>query len=805
MTNICGTGTTTRAETISPAPVVAAISGATFECAGNSITLGDATTGGVWTSNNPSIATVGSTDGNVTGVTAGSTTINYIYTGLSGCSITLSVPNTVVALPAVAAITGTAHTCSGTTSILSDATAGGVWGSMDPTVATVSSTGTVTAVATGTTTILYSVTSIAGCTAASSVTWTTDAGPAVAPITGTANECAGSTTTLTDAATGGTWSSSAPGTATVAGGVVTGIAAGTATIGYTITDGSTGCSSTATIINTVNALPSAGAITGTTTICAGVTTTLTDGAAGGTWSATDPTIATVSTTGDVTGVAAGSVNINYTVTGTGGCTATTATTVTVNTSPSVAAIMGTTDQCMGTTATLADMTSGGTWSSSNPAVATINPSTGLLTAVSAGTTVISYSITGGTFGCTGAASVTETVSTVPVHTAITGTTNTCAGNSTTLSSTATGGVWSSRSTAIATVSSTGDVTGIAAGSTYIYYTVSNACGSVRDSALVTVHGLPSAGTITALFTSVCAGSEVNLTESVTGGTWSTADASIATVTATGVVTGITAGTTTINYSVTNTSGCLASAGITITVGPALPTATIIPNSATICHGHAITMSVTATAGVTYQWLRNGTVITGATGDTYTTTGTGNYSVIISNGICSQTVTGATITAAPTPIITFIAPNELETGSFATYQWFKNGVAISGGNSRIITESGAGHYLVVVSDATGCTDTSAIYTVTGGTGTGNVGVSTTNTDENIIIYPNPASSELHVEVPQSITTAISIRILSMDGRVVIGSTENRDINVSHLANGVYLVQVYDTTGLLIKTAKFTKTE
>ena len=804
VTNICGTGTTTRTETISPAPVVAAISGATFECVGNSITLGDATTGGVWTSNNPSIATVGSTDGNVTGVTAGSTTINYIYTGLSGCSITLSVPNTVVPLPTVAAITGTAHTCSGTTSTLSDATPGGVWGSMDPTVATVSSTGTVTAVATGTTTILYSVTSIAGCTAASSVTWTTDAGPAVAPITGTANECAGSTTTLTDAATGGTWSSSAPGIASIStSGVVTGIAAGTATIGYTITDGSTGCSSTATIINTVNALPSAGAITGTTTICAGVTTTLTDGAAGGTWSTTDPTIATASSTGDVTGVAAGSVNINYTVTGTGGCTATTATTVTVNTSPSVAAIMGTTDQCMGTTATLADMTSGGTWSSSNPAVATINPSTGLLTAVSAGTTVISYSITGGTFGCTGAASVTETVSTVPVHTAITGTTNTCAGNSTTLASTAAGGVWSSRSTAIATVSSTGDVTGIAAGSTYIYYTVSNACGSVRDSALVTVHGLPSAGTITALFTSVCAGSEVNLTESITGGTWSTAGVTIATVTTTGTVTGITAGTTTINYTVMNTSGCTASAGITITVGAALPMATITPNSATICHGHPVTLSVTATAGVTYQWLRNGTVITGATGDTYTATTTGNYSVIISNGICSQTVTGATITAAPTPIITFIAPNELETGSFATYQWFKNGVAISGGNSRIITESGAGHYLVVVSDATGCTDTSAIYTVTGGTGTGNVGVSTTNTDENIIIYPNPASSELHVEVPQG--TAVTVRILSMDGRVVIGDTENKDINVSHLANGVYLVQVYDTTGLLIKTAKFTKTE
>ncbi len=811
VTNICGTGTITRTETISPAPVVAPITGGSSECVGSSITLSDATTGGVWSSDNTSVATVGSIDGTVTGVTAGVTRINYTYTGLSGCSVTLTVGNAVLALPVVAAITGTTHACTGTTATLSDATTGGVWGSTDVTVATISgsissSSATVTPVAIGSTTIIYSVTNIAGCTASASTTFTTDAGPAVAPITGTASECAGNTTTLSDATAGGTWSSSAPATATISTlGVVTGLTAGTATIGYSVTDGSTGCSTTVTALNTVNAIPTVAAITGTTTtICAGATAALSDATTGGTWTSADPTIATTTTTGVVTGITAGSTTINYTVTSTSGCSATAGITVTISPAPSVAAVMGTTDQCIGTTTTLIDITSGGTWSSSNPAVAAISASTGLLTAISAGTTTISYSIAGGT-GCAGVASITDTVSTMPAHAAITGTTNACAGTTTTLSIPTgigtTGGTWSSGNTAIATVNTAGTVTGITAGTTYIYYTVSNACGSVRDSALVTIHALPDAGTVSALFTSVCAGSELNLAETTTGGTWSSADPAIATVNTAGAVTGVTAGTTVINYTVTNTSGCTAEAAITITIGNALPLATVSPATATICPGHAAVMTVTgAGTGVTYEWLRNGIEISGANAESYTAATTGSYSVIVSNGSCSETIAGTVVSAAPIPTIAFIAPDELETGVFTTYQWFKNGVAIAAANSRLITESGAGSYTVVVTNGTGCTDTSAAYIVNSGTGTA---VATVSTNDNIIIYPNPATSELHIEAPRGVE--VSVRVLAMDGREMIANTTTTTINVGALANGIYLVQIYDTNGLLLKTAKFTKAE
>jgi hypothetical protein len=56
-------------------------------------------------------------------------------------------------------------------------------------------------------------------------------------ITGTAKVKVGSTITLSNATTGGTWSSSASGVATIGStGVVTGVADGTATISYTVTN-----------------------------------------------------------------------------------------------------------------------------------------------------------------------------------------------------------------------------------------------------------------------------------------------------------------------------------------------------------------------------------------------------------------------------------------------------------------------------------------------------------------------------------------------------------------------------------------
>jgi len=91
----------------------------------------------------------------------------------------------------------------------------------------------------------------------------------------------------------------------------------------------------------------------------------------------------------------GTKQIQLTVTNSCGTTSRSAN-ISINPMPIVAAITGSSTLCVGTTTTLTGPT-GGSWTSSVPTVATIN-SSGVVTAIAAGTTTIRYAVT--TNGCT---------------------------------------------------------------------------------------------------------------------------------------------------------------------------------------------------------------------------------------------------------------------------------------------------------------------------------------------------------------------------------------------------------------------
>ncbi len=188
--------------------------------------------------------------------------------------------------------------------------------------------------------------------------------------------------TLSNATSGGTWSSSVTAKATVGltSGIVTGVAAGTTNITYRV---STGCISITQV--TVNA--ALAAITGTTSVCVAQTITLSHATSGGTWSSSNTAKAVVDTAGVVTGVSAGVVYITYTLTS--GCYKTMA--ITVKALP--LAITGPASVLVGAFITLADASSGGAWSSSSTPVATVAPSTGVVNGISAGSVTITYNIT----------------------------------------------------------------------------------------------------------------------------------------------------------------------------------------------------------------------------------------------------------------------------------------------------------------------------------------------------------------------------------------------------------------------------
>lgn len=144
--------------------------------------------------------------------------------------------------------------------------------------------------------------------------------------------------------------------------------------------------------------------------------------------------------------------------------------VTVNTLPPIASITGNTPVCRGSSILLSNSTQGGTWSSLDKNVATVN-NAGLVTGNLVGTAKITYTSPPNANGCSNNASVTVTVKGLPsISSTISGAKTACVGKFSQLNNTTTGGTWSTVNSGIAIVSSTGLVTGIAIGTVTITYT-----------------------------------------------------------------------------------------------------------------------------------------------------------------------------------------------------------------------------------------------------------------------------------------------------------------------------------------------
>jgi trimeric autotransporter adhesin len=384
---------------------------------------------------------------------------------------------------------------------------------------------------------VYTLTATNACGNTTANTVSVSVNPLPAAITGTTTVCAGAITTLTETATGGTWSSTAPGVATVdASGDVFGVAAGTTTINYTI--GGTLCSTS--ILVTVTAAPTA--ILGSPIICQTLPTTLSDGIAGGTWSISSGVPATISAAGVVTGLTAGVDTVTYTASG---CATTL--TITVNSLPTPGAITGISTICVGSNTSLTDTPAGGSWVSGAPLIATIDAS-GNVFGVTRGIVTMTYNVTNscGTTGATFAMMIESPAS------AITGPSIVCIGNTISLVDSEWGGTWS-ETTGNASVSGMGYVTGTAAGTDIIQYSVTNLCGTSTVTFPVTI-GVPAVvGTISGP-SYVCMGSTITLSETATGGVWSATNGTASINAATGVVNTIVSGIDTFIYTVSAACG-----------------------------------------------------------------------------------------------------------------------------------------------------------------------------------------------------------------------------------------------------------
>lgn len=653
--------------TVNPTPDP--ITGTATTCVGSTSALATLSSGGVWSTGNPAVATVDAA-GLVTGIGNGVTNISYTLP--TGCRSTMQF--TVNATPT--AITGSLMVCEGFTTNLSSMPTGGTWTSSNPLVANVTSSGVVTGISAGTTGITYALST--GCSRVVVVTVNNTPGAS----TGTAAVCIGSTTTLTNATSGGTWTSSNTSVATVGAttGVVTGVAASIANITYALP---TGCRAVTPVV--VNANP--GTINGTISVCMGNTSTLTNATVGGTWMSSDVAVATIgSSSGVVVTNTVGTTTITYMI-ATTGCFNTKVLTV----NPVPGAIVGVDNVCLGSSTTLSNAMPGGTWSTSNPSVASVNTTTGLVTGISAGTANITYKMGTGCY-----AIQPMTVNALPA--ALTGTPTACVGTSTVFSSATPGGLWTSSDNTIAQVGTSGVVTGFSNGSAVISYSMPTGCFVTRS---VTIYNAPSpiAGTLV-----VCQGETTHLSSLTPSGTWSSSIPTIASVGPTGIVTGLVNGTTIITY--TTTSGCTTTAIVTVNSTPAG-----ISGFANLCVGSITTLSSLTTGGT---WSSGNPVVASVDASTGVvtgvTTGTARITYTIASGC--RTTQVVTVSAMPANILgvsAVCAGSTINlTNATGGGTWSTTDVTIATVTSAgVVNGVSAGNVTISYTLATGCASTKNI--------------------------------------------------------------------------------------------------
>jgi len=255
----------------------------------------------------------------------------------------------------------------------------------------------------------------------------------------------------------------------------------------------------------------------------------------------------------------------------------------------------------------------------------------------------------------------------------------------------------------------------------------------------------------------------------------------------------------------------------VTIDDGAATATITPSGpTTICKGTNLTLNANTGVGYTYQWQRNGGNITGATNSSYAVTKSGNYQVKVTvPGGCLATSTSTMCTINANPNATISTPEGTDlcghaslnltanAGAGFTYVWYKNGSVLAGVTTQTYAATAIGDYRVKVTNAAGCSKTSAIKTIFTTCREGGSLIA-----EALEVFPNPANDFINISatVNGDNNTSCDLEVFDVLGNriyadhlVVNEGHVSATINTLSFSPGVYFVTL--KTGSSQNSAQF----
>ena len=490
-------------------------------------------------------------------------------------------------------------------------------------------------------------------------------------------------------------------------------------------------------------------------------------------------------------------------------------TVTVNALPTVATIgAGSASVCEGsTTPAFTDATPNGSWSVI-PGTGTASITTnGIVTGITSGTVTVVYTVT--VNGCSNSDSKIVTVSAAPAVAAIAGgSSSVCEGSATAgFTNSTPGGVWSIiPGTGTANITSGGIVTGLTAGTVTVVYTVSaNGCSGSANQ-LLTITALPSVSQIQNGASSVCENSITPaFTNATAGGVWSiTPGTGTASILADGTVTGLTAGTVTVVYTI-SANGCTNFSTKSLTVNALPIVSSIGGGSVSVCQGSTTPAFTNSTLGGVWS-------ITSGTGTasidqsgivTALTPGTVTVVYTVNNGSCSNTATknlsinslpavSAIGGGAPSVCVGSVTPAFTDVTAGGTWSVNSGTGSAQIGSDGVVTGLTPGSVTIVYTvSGNGCTNTSTanltvnalptIGAITGGSNSvcsGSTSVAFTNSTAGGIWSVTPGTGTASI-LANGILTGINPGTVTVVYTVTVGNCTNfvsRIITIDPLSVG-----------------------